>query len=153
MTTEGNRPGRRINRINQKKDEVSEHRSGIYHVLTASEDVAGGWIAPLILLCWPLNEKGTSGVTVSQDILHLCVLSHVRLCDPMDCSLPGPSAMGFSRQEYCSGLPFLPAGDLPDPGIKLRSLVSPALAGGFFTTSTTKIYSQSPRGDLEQTKL
>ena len=42
MTTEGNRPGRRINRINQKKDEVSEHRSGIYHVLTTSEDVAGG---------------------------------------------------------------------------------------------------------------
>lgn len=34
-------PGRRINRINQKKDEVSEHRSGIYHALTTSEEVAG----------------------------------------------------------------------------------------------------------------
>ena len=38
--------------------------------------------------------------------------------------------MGFSRQEYESGLTFSPAGDLPDSGIKL---VSPALAGGFFT--------------------
>ena len=39
--------------------------------------------------------------------------------------------MGFSRQEYWSGLPFPPPGDPPDPGIKP---VSPALAGGFFTT-------------------
>ena len=39
--------------------------------------------------------------------------------------------MGFSRQEYWSGLPFPSLGDLPDPGIEP---VSPALAGGFFTT-------------------
>ena len=45
--------------------------------------------------------------------------------------------MGFSRQEYWSGLPFPPPGDLLDPEIKLVSLASPALAGGFFTTSTT----------------
>ena len=38
------------------------------------------------------------------------------LCDPMDCSLPG--SMGFSRQEYWSGLPFPPPGDFPDPGIE-----------------------------------
>ena len=43
--------------------------------------------------------------------------------------------MGFSRQEDWSGLPFPPAGDLPDPGIEPASLTSPALAGGFFTTS------------------
>ena len=42
--------------------------------------------------------------------------------------------MGFSRQEYRSGLPFLSLGDLPNPGIKPTSPVSPALAGGFFTT-------------------
>ena len=45
--------------------------------------------------------------------------------------------MGFSRQEYQSKLIWLPAGDLPDPGTELTSLMSPALAGGFFTTSTT----------------
>ena len=41
--------------------------------------------------------------------------------------------MEFPRQEYWSGLPFLP-GDLCNPGIKPASLVSPALTGGFFTT-------------------
>ena len=45
-----------------------------------------------------------------------------------------PPSMGFSRQEYRSGLPFPSPGDLPNPGIELTSLPSPALAGGFFTT-------------------
>ena len=44
--------------------------------------------------------------------------------------------MGLPRQEYQSGLPFPSPGDLPDPGIKL-CLLSPMLAGGFLTTSTT----------------
>ena len=48
-----------------------------------------------------------------------------------------PLSMGFSRQEYWNGLPCPPPGNLPDPGIKLPSLMSPALAGGFFTTSAT----------------
>ena len=42
--------------------------------------------------------------------------------------------MGFSRQEYWTGLPFPPLGDLPDTGIEPQSLVFSALAGGFFTT-------------------
>ena len=46
-------------------------------------------------------------------------------------------SMGFSRQEYWSGLPCPPPGDLSDPGIKLASLMSLALAGRFFTTSAT----------------
>jgi len=41
--------------------------------------------------------------------------------------------MEFSRQEYWSGVPFPPPGDLPDPGIKPMSLASPVLADGFFT--------------------
>ena len=44
-----------------------------------------------------------------------------------------PLFMGFPRQEYCSGLAFPSAGDLPDPGIKPPSPVSPSLAGRFFT--------------------
>ena len=48
-----------------------------------------------------------------------------------------PLSMGFSRQEYWSELPCPSPGDLPDPGITSVSLTSPALAGGFFTTSTT----------------
>ena len=46
--------------------------------------------------------------------------------------------MGFSRQEYWSGLPFPSPGDLPQPGIKPISLTGPALAGVFFTSSATK---------------
>ena len=45
-----------------------------------------------------------------------------------------PLSVEFSRQECWSGLPFPIPGDLPDPGIEPTSLVSPELAGGFFTT-------------------
>ena len=48
-----------------------------------------------------------------------------------------PLSKGFSRQEYWSGLPCPPPGDFPDSGIQPVSLASSALAGGFFTTSTT----------------
>ena len=58
--------------------------------------------------------------------------SPVRLFStPWTVARQAPLFMGFSRQEYWSELPFLPPGDLPDPGIKPTSL---ALAGGFFTT-------------------
>ena len=43
----------------------------------------------------------------------------------------------FSRQGYWSGLPRLPPGDLPNPGIELLSLISPAFVGRFFTTNAT----------------
>ena len=57
-------------------------------------------------------------------------LSRVRLfATPWAVACQDPLSMGFSRQEYGSGLPFPLLGDLPHPGIKL---VSPALAGGFF---------------------
>ena len=52
------------------------------------------------------------------------------------CSV-APLSMGFPRQEHCSGLPFPLPGDLPHPGIKLVYLISLALAGRFFATSTT----------------
>ena len=48
-----------------------------------------------------------------------------------------PLSMGFSRQEYWSGLPCPPPGDLPNPGIEPMSLRSPALAGKFFSASST----------------
>ena len=56
------------------------------------------------------------------------------LCKPIDSQ--APLSMGFSRQEYWSGLPCPPSGDLPDPGIEPASLMSPTLAGEFFTTSS-----------------
>ena len=44
--------------------------------------------------------------------------SCLTVCDPMDYSLPGSSVHGIIHQEYWSGLPCPPPGDLPDPGIK-----------------------------------
>ena len=47
-----------------------------------------------------------------------------------------PLSMGLSRQEYWSGLPWPPPGDLPDPGIEPTSFMSSALSGEVFITST-----------------
>ena len=47
-----------------------------------------------------------------------------------------PLSMGFSRQEYWSGLLHPPPGDIPNPGIELSFPGSPALADGFFTTES-----------------
>ena len=58
------------------------------------------------------------------------------LWGPKNYSPQAPLSIGFPRQEYWSGLPFAPAGDLSDPEIKPRSPVSPALAGRSFTTES-----------------
>ena len=60
--------------------------------------------------------------------------SCLTLHNPMDYSLTAPLSMGFTRQEYWSGLLFLSPGDLPNTGIEPTSLMSLALAGRFFTT-------------------
>ena len=66
------------------------------------------------------------------------VLGHARLfATPWTIALQVPMSIEFSRREYWSGLPFPAPGNLPNPGIESMSLASPALAGGFFTTSTT----------------
>ena len=73
--------------------------------------------------------------------LHPCMLScfnHVWLFATLwTVAHQAPLSMGFSRQEYWSGLPCPPPGDLPNPGNELVSLSCPALAGRFSTTSTT----------------
>ena len=65
-------------------------------------------------------------------LLRACACSVVYDSEtPWTVASQAPLSMGFSRQEYWSGLPFLTPGDLPNPGIKPTSL---ALAGGFVTT-------------------
>ena len=56
------------------------------------------------------------------------------LATPQTVALQAPLFIGFSRQEYWSGLPSPPPGDLPDPGMEPASLTSPELACGFLTT-------------------
>ena len=63
--------------------------------------------------------------------------SCLTLCDPVDSSLPGPSVLGILQARILEWLPFPPPGALPHPDIKPMSLLSPPLAGGFFTTSGT----------------
>ena len=63
--------------------------------------------------------------------------SYLILCNPWTVAHQAPLSVGFSLQEYWSGVIFPPPGDFPDPGIEPMSLMSPALAGGFFSTSAT----------------
>ena len=71
----------------------------------------------------------------------MCVLSHSVVSDsfstPWKVACQVPLTMGFSRQEYESGLLFPPPGDHPNPGIEPESPVCPAMAGGLFTTDLT----------------
>ena len=66
------------------------------------------------------------------------------LCDPMDCSPPGSSVHGFSRQEYWSRLPFPSPGNLPDPGIEPTSLASPALQAALATVTSFQFSFRGP---------
>ena len=72
-------------------------------------------------------------VCVHAKSLQLCLT----LCNLWTVAHKSPQSMGFSRQEYCSGLPCPPLGDLPDLEIDSTSLMSPASVGGFFTASAT----------------
>ena len=86
-----------------------------------------------------------------------------RLCHPVDCSPPGSSVFGISRQEYWNRLPFPIPGDPPDPGIEAtspESPPSPALAGIFFATEppgktrfvSVKVKTYPGRGDKRKSQ-
>ena len=76
----------------------------------------------------------TQGTEFGRGGCHVCAQSCRAFCSPKDCvTYQAPLSMVFPKQEYWSGLPFPPPGDLPHPGLKPTS---PALAGRIFTTST-----------------
>ena len=80
-------------------------------------------------LFWPLTQFRSENRTCQ-------LLSHVWLfAIPWTVFYQLPLSMGFSRQEYWSGVPFPSPGDLPGPGTEPVSLMPPALASRFFTTS------------------
>ena len=110
---------------------------------------------PVLLLCPHVPLGFTSAVSGSvcnsihfhslqksparnQAVCVLSLYSPVRhFVTPWTVAHQVPLSMGFSRQEYWSELPFPMMGDLPYPEIKPASLMFPALARGFFTTSAT----------------
>ena len=82
----------------------------------------------------PLQEGVFSSSSLNSEVLGQCFaydkvksIRRVRLFEaPWTVAYQAPPSMGFSRQEYWSGLPFPSPEDLPDPGIKPVSLMSPA---------------------------
>ena len=82
-----------------------------------------------------METDGPSCVSIKlyrDDFVVIESLSPIRLfATPWTIVRQAPLSMGFSRQQYWSGLPCPSLADLPDPGIELTS---PALTGGFFTT-------------------
>ena len=104
--------------------------SVIYRINRFPEHLLCAWDTVLSCphgACSLVRDKKKAKSEVAQSCL--------TLCDPMDCSLPGSSIHGISRQEYWSGLPFPSSGDLPDPGIEAGSL---ALQGRLFTIWATR---------------
>ena len=88
--------------------------------------------------CTKPTEFRTNNNRTGCALLCLAALSRPALCDPINCSPPRLLCpLEFPRQEYWSGLPCPPPGDLLSPGLEPVSLMSPALAGGFFITSTS----------------
>ena len=101
--------------------------------ITVASDFTWKW--------WAIASNGFRD-QIKHQLQQLCYakpLSRVQLFEvPWTVAHQAPLSMGFSRQEYWSGLPRPPPGDLPDPGTEPVSLKSPALVGGFFTASTTR---------------
>ena len=103
--------------------------------------------APNVGSCASVPGQGTRShmlqlrvCILQQMILCVCVFSHLVVSNAgtlWTVAHQSPLFMEFPRQEYWSVLPFPTPEDLPDPGIKLGSLASPALVGGFFTTRAT----------------
>ena len=94
------------------------------------------WVTENWSIFRPCLEPNCLRVALSAHVLSR--FSCVRLCATLwTVAHQPPLSIVFSRPEYWSGLPWPPPGDLPDPRIKSVSLMSPALAGGFLTTSTT----------------
>ena len=87
------------------------------------------------------NILPTTGIWHTVFIFSPCMHSHFRrvwlFMTPWTVASQVPLSMGFSRQKYWSWLPCPPPGYLPDPGMEPGSLMSPSLAVGLFTTSTT----------------
>ena len=120
------------------------------HWITKSWTQLSNWTTSLsVRRGWEMDPVGKNprSSTSQPFFLVLSIYFHLYACmhakslqlcptlfDSMNCSQQAFLSMRFPRQEYWSGLPCPPPGELPDPGIEPTSLMSPALAGEFFTS-------------------
>ena len=92
------------------------------------------------MLEWQLAKMKAWG-PLESELTSVCGLSHFSrvwlFVTPWTAAHQAPLSLGFSRQEYWSGLPCPPLRGLPDPGVVLMSLKSLAFASGFLTSSAT----------------
>ena len=110
-----------------------ERRMLWYNGKSMTLDVRNSIFYSLILTCCIIYK-----ISQSAACCLLSRFSHVLLfATPGTIARQALLSRGFSRQEYWSGLPCPSPGDLPDPGIKPASLMSPTLAGRFLTTTAT----------------
>ena len=103
----------------------------------------------------PLVSKGNSGRSCNREVGRLCLAQiayssiwclytggylhqSYLIVTPWTVARQAPLSMGFSRQDYWSGLPCPPPEDLPSPEMEPKSLMSPASVGRFFTTSAAQ---------------
>ena len=95
--------------------------------------------------CLPEQHSDTQKSEVAICLLHMCAKSLEScptVCDALDCSPPGCSVLGILQARIWNGLSSPTSEDLPNPGIELMSLMSPSLAGGFFTSNATWVVGQ-----------
>ena len=91
------------------------------------------------LISWEFHSRFCNSynqITRREMLLCSVAQSCPTLVTPWTVACQATPSMEFSRQEYWSGLPFSPPGDLPNPGIKPMFLASPAMVGSFFTTES-----------------
>ena len=104
-----------------------------FYTFLHAHTIINTYMSRRVCVCVRTCRRGFSGLACFAALCMFAQSSPI-LSDPMGFSPPGSSLHGISRQEYWSELPFLPPGDLPDPGIKPTSPESPTLAGGFLPT-------------------
>ena len=124
--------------------QFSRNKSNSYCLLSWAENLGELESPNLIFLHLHIREFSNSQIIVKiklsvyESCAVLSHLSHVLLFVTLwTVACQAPLSMEFSRQEYWSGWPCPPPGDLPHPGTEPVSLICPALTGGFFTVSTT----------------
>ena len=109
--------------------------------MTISTGIWDLWkIHPSFIICEIIlgGSKKIEETKISkEESVCVCIQSVSAVSDSDGIALQAPLSLGLPRREDSSWLPCPFPGDLPDPGIKPVSFMSPALAGGFFTTSTT----------------
>ena len=127
---------RRSNNMLQKDKKISRMTSGNYSILYATHSPSH--LLPICIWSNIANNIQSFSNPFPSSSMHV---KSFQLCPTLwtlwTVASQAPVSMRFSRQEYWSGLPFPTTGDLPNPGIKLASFLSPALVGRFFITSAS----------------